>query len=104
MNIAIVLGMILAIVVNTVVAVLSAWRRRWFIVAVNAALVIVQAWVILQRLDIAYNQGKIDAFNEVSGCGPDAPKVVPYHPGMTLCPGQRTTITVPLPQATDRPL
>lgn len=30
-------------------------------------------------------------------CGPLAPKEVPFHEGMTLCPGQSTTMTIVVP-------
>lgn len=29
-------------------------------------------------------------------CGMSAPKVVEFHQGMTLCPGQSATLTMPL--------
>lgn len=37
------------------------------------------------------------ALNARDGCYPWSPKTVPFHQGMTICPGQSAVMTVTVP-------
>lgn len=46
--------------------------------------------MLLQRLtgERAEVEATLDRLNKRAGCDGTEPKIVPYHEGMTLCPGQ----------------
>jgi hypothetical protein len=56
---------------------------------------------VLALLAVNRQQVFLLALNARYGCFPWSPAVVDYKPGMTLCPGQSTRVTVPLTQQED---
>ena len=52
-------------------------------------------------------QTRLDELSKTAECGPDTPKVVPYHQGMTLCPGQSAvgSFVIPMfPEPDEQPV
>lgn len=67
-----------------IVGVTYARRHRlktWVFLATNALAACISGFAF---------QSAILIVNAVDGCYPFAPREVPYHDGMTLCPGQST--------------
>lgn len=71
-----------------------ALQRRWIWIWVLVLIQIVAinvVWSLSRQIRIAHLRAV-----SAAECA-DAPKVVPYHDGMTLCPGQSTVVIVPVP-------
>jgi len=71
-------------------------------------------WRLRQKMIdiVAAGTARLDALNRAAGCDGSESKIVPYHDGMTLCPGQSAVgpiIIAPepepmIPRAGDLPL
>jgi hypothetical protein len=94
--------MMVVIAGNGSVVVHRALQRRWWTVGGATVVILLSGGVVLENVTIAYREGKIATMREIANvnaeaeCGPDAPKVVPFHQGMTLCPGQSAIVGVPV--------
>jgi hypothetical protein len=66
-------------------------RRKTLLVIVLLSTVVNLA-VVFFRKDVA-----LFYINARAGCWPWSPKVVPYHEGMTICPGQAAMVPFVIP-------
>jgi hypothetical protein len=100
-------AMMLGIMVNAIALYRHLERRRWLAVGASVGVILFSGEVVVVATYNAYNAGRIDAYRQSAGeaeeCGPDAPKVVPYHPGMTLCPWQSAIGVFELPERPPAP-